>query len=69
MNDHQMELHIMCNSIWWLFIADPQFTLKTYSKEVQGSTLALARLPGASKFPCRASNISKCSNLLAQSGK
>ena len=35
----------------------------------QGSTLALAHLPGASKIPCRASKISKCSNLLAQSGK
>ena len=36
-----------------------------------GSTLALARLPGAgaSKIPCRASKISKCSNLLAQLGK
>ena len=31
---------------------------------MQGSTLALARLPGASKIPCRASKISKCSNLL-----
>ena len=36
---------------------------------IQGSTLALARLPGASKIPCRGSKISKCSNLLAQSGK
>ena len=35
----------------------------------QGSILALARLPRASKIPCRASKISKYSNLLAQSGK
>ena len=35
----------------------------------QGSTLALVCLPGASKIPCWASKVSKCSNLLAQLGK
>ena len=50
-------------------IKNDYFKILILMKYKQGSTLALARLPGASKIPCWASKISKCSNLLAQLGK